>query len=127
MIFNAGGGDTVKNKETLLRCTKVWQNSSPTLAFTEQTVNLSADTGAIFYIVEYKLYYSNNGSYKSEIVLPKHTATLGANYYESSKSQFVWYTRNVTITESSAVFTDDSVEGELGEYIVPVTIYAMHN
>jgi hypothetical protein len=127
MIFNAGGGDTVKNKETLLRTTKVWKNDSPSVAFPETTVNLTADTGAIFYIVEYKLYYSNNGSYKSEIVLPKHTTTLGANYYESTQSKFVWYTRNVTITESSAVFTDDSVAGELGEYIVPIAIYAMHN
>jgi hypothetical protein len=126
MIFNAGGGNSVKNKETLLRCTKVWSNASPTLPFSAQTVSFS-DVGAIFYIVEYKLYYSDNGSFKSEIVLPKHTSTLGANYYESTQSKFVWYTRNVTITESSAVFTDDSVAGELGEYIVPIAIYAMHN
>ena len=126
MIFNANGTETIKNKETLLRATKVWTNDSPTLPFSTQTVSFS-DVGAVFYIVEYKLYYSDNGSYKSEIVFPKHTATLGANYYESTQSKFVWYTRNVSITESSAVFTDDSVTGELGEYIVPIAIYAMHN
>ncbi len=127
MIFNAGGGDTVKNKETLLRCTKVWENSNPSLAFPAETINLSADTGAILYIVEYRLYCKGSGTHRSEIVIPKHNTTLGAFYYEPAQNKFVWYTRNVTITESTAVFTDDSVEGELGEYIVPIAIYAMHN
>ena len=127
MIFNAYGLD-IPNKETLLRCTKVWENANPTLPLLAETVNLSADTNAIFYIVEYKLKYGTSGaSRKCEIVFPQSNACLGANFYESSQGKFVWYTRNVTISGTTAVFNDDSVDGEAGEYIVPMVIYAIHN
>lgn len=126
MVVNCcGDGPPVENKETILRGKKVWQNADATLPFAAQTVSFE-DLGAVLYIVEYKMYSGNNGSYKSDIAFPKHATVLGSNYYDHNQKRFIEVTRNVTITESSAVFSDDSIDGEKGEYMVPVAIYAIY-
>lgn len=128
MIFNSGGnGPNIPNKEKILRITQVWANGDATIAFPAQTVAFTSVTGTVAYIVEYKLYMGNNGSYKSELAIPNHHTVLGSNYYDHNQNRFLQVTRNVTITDGSANFSDDSIDGENGEYVVPVAIYALHN
>lgn len=126
MIFNAGGGTPVKNKETLIRAAKVWTNADPTVAFPEQTVTLSADTGAFLYFVEYRMKCSNSGSCKNDAVIPQHSTVLGSNYFDEDKFEPV--TRNVVISGASAVFSAGCIDGDQNdEYVVPVAIYAIYH
>lgn len=128
MIFNSGGnGPNIPNKEKILRITQVWANEDPSVAFLAQNVEFNSVAGTVMYIVEYRLYRDNTGSYKTEFVTPKHHTVLGSNYYDHNLNRFLQVTRNVTITDGSANFSDDSIDGENGEYVVPVAIYALHN
>lgn len=128
MIFNSGGnGPNIPNKDIILRITQVWANEDPSVAFLAQTVAFTSVAGTVMYIVEYKLYMGNNGSYKSELAFPNHHTVLGSNYFDHNLNRFLQVTRNVTITDGSANFSDDSIDGENGVYVVPVAIYALHN
>lgn len=128
MIFNSGGnGPNIPNKEKILRITQVWANADPSVAFLAQNVEFNSVSGTVMYIVEYRMYRDNTGSYKTELVVPKHHTVLGSNYYDHNQNRFLQVTRNVTITDGSANFSDDSIDGENGEYVVPVAIYALHN
>jgi uncharacterized protein YegP (UPF0339 family) len=127
MIFNSGGnGPNIPNKEKILRITQVWANADPSVAFLAQNVEFNSVSGTVMYIVEYRMYRDNTGSYKTELVVPNHHTVLGSNYYDHKQYRFVQVTRNVTITDGSANFSDDSIDGENGEYVVPVAIYALH-
>lgn len=124
MIFNAYAVEEIENKETLLRCTKLWENDASNAAFGAQTITLPVVEGVIFYIVEYRLDCSNSSSYKSDFVFPKHHTALGSIYYSHDYGKWIELSRNVTIADTSAVFSADSRED--GSFVVPTAIYAFH-